>query len=402
MFERLVIGRSADTTTKRLANRSGSYMPYALGDLAEAVVFYDRVYVVGNRQDLASLVWSIGPEPFYRLCESGNLRVRFNTGSRSYGGDDTTLIFPLFEPKYNRTKHLETVESFEESLISLGADRLMAGGIARFLADDDGTWNGDTELDSRNEATTKLIAQAEAKPAFLSGIAHEFLSFDNPTMQLPEHIVHLDEGGYFRMPRHLSTYTSIVTDGGEMITPAGSTSAYFRLMDILDQLALGIAVNAEFACDVGVSAALSHILRNAIQRSGLDQQILRFQDRRFGNGRAIASVIESRQRTFDDLLDLIHKKPKFSAWLGDQPLEADVFHDFWDNLGKDSWVERLPAKGFRWVLCGLIELIGGPIIGRLAGAFNELLLSRLVEKWNPHQFINEPLARFVKPAEERT
>jgi hypothetical protein len=201
---------------------------------------------------------------------------------------------------------------------------------------------------------------------------------------------------------------STVTPGGDMLAAPSAVSICVRLAELLDELALGTAVKAEFGADPAISAGIRHVIEGAVQRVEPHRQVSRFQERRFGNGRAIALAVEARERTFDDLLDLLAKKRRFSAWLRGQTLNQELFDAFMWDMSAGSWIERLPSKSFRWAIFGggaiLAEVWARAVTGvegmgfaaaMVVAGFDAFLVNRLSENWNPHQFINGPLANFV-------
>lgn len=105
MFERLVMGRAAETVARRVADGTDFFKPFSIGDLAEALVFYDRVYLLGFANDLAKLAHSIGGETFYRLCAAGYLRVRFYQ-RRFFAGVDREEPIPDDAEKARRQKSI--------------------------------------------------------------------------------------------------------------------------------------------------------------------------------------------------------------------------------------------------------------------------------------------------------
>jgi hypothetical protein len=146
MFERLVMGRGADTVTRRGTDVTYSLMPFSVGDLAEALVFYDRVYLLGSASELANLARSVGGETFYRLCAAGYLRVRFSSTNLAYGKrDDRDTVFEIrdelgldYELGDPSDFHRANVRRLEKNLTLLEVDRHAANNILRFVGDDDG------------------------------------------------------------------------------------------------------------------------------------------------------------------------------------------------------------------------------------------------------------------------
>jgi hypothetical protein len=416
MFERLVVGKSPQTMATRLsaAPISGwaSYPPgYSSGELAEALVFYDRVFLTGFAKELAELVHRVGAGPFHRLCEAGFVRIRFvrPKSDQLWIGDEVIFSPEEFAEFRSADSHTRATEAFEKVLISYGEHKRSVERLVRFVAADDGTWDGPEELLERHTSYKLLAQQARQSVGFLSDIVRTYLLHDAPNARLPDPLVRLADDGSFRVCGIHATAPTLVTEE-IMVTPAGTAGARDHMLNILDQLAFGISLKAEFGSDPALAAAITHVVDRGTKFARPAEQISQFQERRFNNARAIANTIESRERTFDDLVDLLAKKRRFSVWLRGQELDQDLFDAFMGEMCAGSWIERATPKSLRFLLftgAGIVAdavtaaATGVPGIGTAAGvalgAFDNFVVGKLSERWNPHQFVNVALASFVSP-----
>ena len=102
----------------------------------------------------------------------------------------------------------------------------------------------------------------------------------------------------------------------------------------------------------------------------------------------------------------VHTEPQSDAQFDPCFISKDGFEleRVAEEVSKGSWLEKLPADIGRWLIftgAGLAaESVGGAAAGGLTaaclGAIDTLLVDRLVQGWNPHQFVKGRLERFVK------
>jgi hypothetical protein len=80
MFEKAVFGPRFASMQNQVSALKTEKHP--LGELGETIVFFDKVYVCGDAQDLASLIYPIGAESFPRLLQAGCINL-WSAGRRA-------------------------------------------------------------------------------------------------------------------------------------------------------------------------------------------------------------------------------------------------------------------------------------------------------------------------------
>lgn len=132
-----------------------------------------------------------------------------------------------------------------------------------------------------------------------------------------------------------------------------------------------------------------------------------FQDYVFDDARAISESINSGEKSFRDLYQLLIEAAKFKSWLKEQEPNQELFRAYFQEITKKSWVDKLPPKSIRWAIFNLaglgIDALGAGGVGKLMGltvsAFDEFLLDKIIKGWKPNQFIETSKIKFLN---ERT
>lgn len=134
------------------------------------------------------------------------------------------------------------------------------------------------------------------------------------------------------------------------------------------------------------------------------EHISSFQKIALPNYKDIASVINSGEKTFGDLITLIEKAEKFKAWKKELNTEVDFIEEYSKAISDEGWVNKLPSKLGRFVIFEgaglLLDVFGAGGLGTAAAitisAADSFLLNSLVKKWKPNQFIKGEYKKFVK------
>ena len=133
-------------------------------------------------------------------------------------------------------------------------------------------------------------------------------------------------------------------------------------------------------------------------------EISLFQDYLFDNAKQIREIINSGERDFKDILNVLYKAKKYHEWLRNKEDDAGLIKSYFQEVTQDSWIDKLPSKTFRSVFftgTGLaMDLFGAGGVGTALGvglsALDSFLLEKIIKGWKPNQFIDNSLKPFVK------
>jgi hypothetical protein len=149
-----------------------------------------------------------------------------------------------------------------------------------------------------------------------------------------------------------------------------------------------------------VRLRVTHALEQRLQSQ---RDLGAFQDFVFDDGCCIREAINSKRRSFPELIEVLKNARKFKTWLDDQDPNEDLLKSYFRESTKDTWIEKLPAKASRWTLftgLGLaIDAAGAGGLGTAAGlalsAADAFLVDKLIGGWKPSSFVQEQLEPFI-------
>lgn len=123
----------------------------------------------------------------------------------------------------------------------------------------------------------------------------------------------------------------------------------------------------------------------------------------FNESRGISEAINSGERSFADFWKILSKGERFKSWLKGKSADQYLLKEYVQDISKDSWIEKVPAKTVRWsvftVLGALTDLItvpgAGKVVGTLLSGGDTFIVDKLLKGWKPNQFINKIESDFV-------
>lgn len=165
-----------------------------------------------------------------------------------------------------------------------------------------------------------------------------------------------------------------------------------------------LMLSAEYLSEIvtaPTNAALIDLqFRGLLAKRGQNaEQIGMFQDA-FCEGRALREVINSGERTFAEFRTLLDKSRRFKAWVGDLSPDRRLINEYYKSTTADTWVDSLPIKTARFVICAGAGAISAGL-GLGASAADMFLVERIFRGWRPHHFVQGHFLKFIDPAAKR-
>jgi hypothetical protein len=384
-----------------IRNQNEGNNPIDIGFLAEAMLFYQQVRIIGNPTSIEQLVKQCGAETLIELLKSGFLKISYQTMNAAMQTLNTNTPNEIHSPIFFSTPRY-SLQNFAPKLFTditgrNGKGRRMGN---RFIA----------LVDSI--PTTDKIGQAFegdlSSGDYINKAVLRFLSLHVPEYQIPQQfefrIIKQEKGFSVRtnidFPRANYFYHKRVP-----ITHSTLSSAY-----ILARL-FGVQVNLFFsslyAAELAVSSESSFLLQIKVDdildsRKSSGDQISNFQDFILNNGFKLREAINSGEKSFADMLKLLDKADKFKNWLKNQKPDENLCKNYLREATASTWIEKLPAKKLRWSLftgAGLaIDASGAGGVGTAIGvglsATDAFLVDKIIGGWKPSHFVNEHFVNF--------
>ncbi|HAX2143312.1 TPA: hypothetical protein JW638_004326, partial [Escherichia coli] len=113
----------------------------------------------------------------------------------------------------------------------------------------------------------------------------------------------------------------------------------------------------------------------------------------------ISSIINKKERSFEEFLELLSKANKFKNWLKNKSPDKNLLSNYVDDISKTGWMGSSYGKALRYIVSTGAGIIS-PASGLAISALDTFLLDRLSAGWKPNQFVTSKLKPFVDVNDE--
>ena len=373
-----------------------------LGFLAECLLFYDRVFVIGSETDLKLLIDAATLDGLHRLFKSNALRFLLHPMiSAVFTADKGTAIERHdfgFVSKVNQEskKPIPFGQMVQGCLGDRALARAWISEPKRYIQQ-----SGQLNLDLVHART-----QLWSGPLLESLLSKWLRAVLPDEAKLQEHA----SVKAWELAKCLQVVSTIdFSEVDQCLQRAYGTGNRFEGMNMahfigfaLDSYA-DIHYAARTNSDIAVTSFGSPILEGLATQNlraveGRLDKIYTFQEHVLQSGRAISEAINSHERQFVEVIPIVEKARLFKHWLTRVDPDDSLVASYIEAVTKETWADTLPGKAIRWVttngLSKVADVVGGA--GFVIEAFDGLVLDRLVKGWRPNQFIDGNLKKFVK------
>lgn len=359
-----------------------------LGELAEALVFYKTVHLALPPEPFKQLVQAAEPEPLLDLMRLGALQVHFvedllgvltaKSTTTGVQGHDFAIV------SAEKTTWNFVTREFLRPVSRSSAEKLrLAIAFQRHIK----TIRHDVEFTARVRGDLSEQGYLEE---CISAIILEIA----PNYPAAEMKLNLEFDGSLFLPSTNINFERLSAAAGRKVGMADLLAQFYGGRDALEFAAVNSA-------DLGLKPLeqiVAHrkfrrlISRSAGSMSGIDE----FYRDVFPQGRCIADVVASGEKTFRDVVRLVEEGSRFKDWLGKLQSDERLLHEYIREVSSVSWAEKLPVKILRWALFTAAGEVAASHIGAASlGLIDALLLDRILKGWRPNEFVQGPLKEFT-------
>lgn len=384
--------------------RADGGQPVSAGQIAEALLFYQKVHLVIDRGTLLALIKQIGMPQLLTLLQRADFSavyceeilgtstdsvgafqmhnlVAFTLSGNQVAGDLKTaedrLRFDLGRAGLSNAEAKRFTKAFLDRVPvrRFSGNHFTAGGIADAAKRD--------VLDSEYmRAAVHRVLQVipggyDAGPE---------LKFDVIDSELGLHVfTNIDFEGINR--RRASTLTA-----EDPLTPAHLLT---NMLEARADLALASFYGGDFVTSAATSSIIkvrhAELLRRSAINAGALQQ---FSEVVLPDTKTVAEVIDAGERSFSEFLVLLDKAERFKRWTKAVNPDVDLIRTYIRDVSSEGWIQRLPQKSMRYAFTLALDA-SNPVAGLIAGFVDNFLLEKLLSGWRPNHFVNTRLEPFV-------
>lgn len=378
--------------------------PISAGQVAEALLFYQKVHVVIDRGTLAQLVRQIGISSLIALTQRTDFSAVYTEENLGTVTNDVGIL------KVHGYAAFTLAGSQEKGSLERVPDRL------QFELERLGTPQTDAKKFAR-AFLERVPARKLSGGHFISGgipaAAHKDL-LDAPFSRAAvRQALIATPGGYDPgedlkldvVETELGTYvfSSIDFDAvnrsrAALHPPQEAVTIAHLLSTLLDaraDLSMAAHYGGDFVCSSATSAVIQvrHelLLQRTLSNRGQQKSFLEVQ---LPDMPTIAEAIDSGERSFDEFLKLLDKSARFKLWLKSTNPDEGLVREYFKAATAEDWIQTNKAKGMRYAIAALADATN-PIAGVVAGLADNFIIERLLGGWRPSHFVNDRLKPFV-------
>jgi hypothetical protein len=399
-------GMAPKVFEKTVLRRSQIGQGLSLGEIAEALLFYQNVHLVLDVQSLGGLVKSLGASELSALLERRRLTAVYAedmlaTNNESRG---SLQIHSFVTATISGKKNGETMlRSRRERLQYMLELMQLSGGDARRLADrflkmvPVTRYSGDvfvtggvhksaaadlTDLNYVTAAFRRMLREQVGFEAYAERLRVEVTKLSAEQFTL-SHNIDFVKGNTRR--KEVNPTLESLTEGN-------------LLAALLDANA-DLNIASHYGGDFYTSATNSDIVRiryaEVLKRTGRSmEQLKQFQDIVLRGYPTIREAIDSGTRSFSDFERLLEKSDRFRETVHKIGPDASLVAEYFGEVSKEGWISSLPVKVIRYVI-GLTVGTASPAAGAALSAADTFILDKL-KGWRPNHFVDDKLKPFLE------
>jgi hypothetical protein len=393
MFDHVVLRRASDGRA------------ISAGQIAEALLYYQKVHLVIDRGTLLELLKQLGIDALLSLLRRADTSAVYceeilATKTDSVGPLQTHAFVAFMIASDASGVPLKTAEDRLLRDVQLagidkqGAKRFVKAFLTRVptrkLSGTHFATEGITESAKRDVLNQGFVADAvrEALRVMPGGYAAgPDLKFD---------VIDSELGLYVFTNIDLES----VNRRRAALTPAEEPVTVAHLLNSVQEARADLTLASFYGGDFVTAAATSAIIQvrhaELLKRSTLNAEARdSFIEVVMPDSRSLAEVIDSGERTFGEFLLLLDRAARFKDWLKKANPDEGLIRSYVAQLSSESWIQRLPAKSLRYVLTLALDATN-PVAGAVAGFADSFIVEKLLQGWRPNHFVASRLRPFIE------
>jgi hypothetical protein len=392
-----------------------------IGSFAEALLFYQNVHLILDRSSISSLVKSIGIDNLRLLLDRGYCSATFlrdNVAVYSQpivGTPFSEHGFVSFQlaSKGGEKRALHNREHIVDSLLRVKDTDIPRGKIERL--------SERITVRSTKDLSITSIGPLESARAdlddtdYLRTTVAKLLSLWVPEYELkPQDFIKVkSRGERFLIDTNLD-FERLNSFYHQRVSPSHSSVTPALLVERVLSTRIDIAFALKYGTDIIVSDLSSQLMQLRIQgllerRIASASNLTRFEDMIIPNTKSIREAINSGDLVFSDFLKLLEEAQKFKLWLKGVAPDGDLVDNYYKEISKKHWVDRLSTKVTRFSLFTLgglsLDALGlgglGTATGVMLSTADAFLVDRMLGGWKPNQFVEDHLVKALSRKEDK-
>lgn len=378
--------------------------PISAGQIAEALLFYQKVHIVIDRATLIQLVRQIGISCLIALTQRSDISAVYTEQILGTITNDVGLLkvhgYAAFTISGDGTSGpLErAVDRLQFELEKLGTRPTDAKRFARAFLE---------------SVPTRKLSGGHFITGGIPAAAHKDLLDEPYAREAIRRALIATPGGYDAGDRlkfevietELGTYVFSAIDFDAVnsrraaLQPSHEPLTIAHLLSALLDARADLSMAAHYGGDFMSSAATSAVIRvkhdlllRSTQRNFVERES--FHEVHLPDMPTIEEAIDAGERNFDEFLYLLDRSARFKLWLKSTNPDEGLVREYFRAATAEDWLQTSKAKGVRYAIAALADATN-PIAGVVAGLADNFVIEKLLGGWRPSHFVNDRLKPFL-------
>ncbi|MDI4634891.1 hypothetical protein J7U46_17655 [Pelomonas sp. V22] len=385
------------------ASRSGGL---TIGQIAEALLFYQSVHLILDAGAVMALAQSIGCGGLIDLLKREGVTATFVEGmpvtySQKMGALTAhTFEFMALVPKrlpdgFLRGRRQLKLASLAGRLLDQGFSKPDTRRLVQALADIPHKVLGDENF---GKELPRLALNDLKDDAYCTQAIRDVLGRLVPPQLIPQdfriRIQESDLGFYLFGDLRVHDIEAArlkLALPGEPVTEA-------LVIGNVHQARVDMYQGAHYGGDFYTSPDSSSLIKlrceSLLVRAGLHQEEKAvFEDVVLDGCPSVAEVIDAGERSFSEFAKLLDKAGSFRKWVHSVNPDRQLVSAYLEEVSRQGWLQTSKGKSLRYVL-GLATGLG-EILGPIFGAFDAFGIDAIADRWRASHFVDQRLKPFL-------
>lgn len=374
-----------------------------IGKIAECCLFYQSTEILVDKFLVGELCKKIDIGLLKEYSAESLLKVQIRKNAISIANFDTK-IGTTYAPIIAASDAFNLSENLYKTFYELTSSKSKAKAAKRDFLDiaDDFKYSPDLK--------NKLVEEWK-DTEFLSKTLRRYINSYLPQLDTSEFICEITDE--FKYNNIFDSYKIECNKNLEELSKKYSEllpedfsfsiqSALLRLAETSGDIDIATTRNSEIYTDVRNEIYFQDKFSELIQKvSNNQEEIEVFQEHILKKYKPIGDTLRSGEKSFTEYSEILKKAQDFKGWLNDLDNDDKLLAAYYEEVTKETWIDKKPVKTARYIafngLAILLSVLAGgvPIGGLVSSAIDKYLLTKLVEKWRPNQFIDGEVKPFL-------
>lgn len=398
MFEHVVL-RNSETGTSISA-----------GQIAEALLYYQKVQLFIDRGTLLNLIRQIGVNGVLTLLHRHEISAVYceeslGTHTESFDVVQYHKYVEMTLIGHESTGTLKSpIERLEYVLRRQGIPRKEISRFSRIFLDlvPVRKFSGNHFIQGGIAKASKLdlLDIDYARQAIRSAVAASPGSYvigDDLELE----VIDTDRGAVVFTNIDMNSINQRRAQSIPSIEPLTIAHLLTKILEARADLALASFYGGDFVTSAATSSIIQVRHTELLRRTRINvDSMSQFTEVVLPDSPSLSEIIDSGERSFDDFLILLDRAARFKDWLKTVNPDEGLIRTYMDDVSSEGWIQRLPAKSIRYLFTLALDTTN-PAVGMISGFVDNFIVEKLFSGWRPNHFVSGKLSPFVNSLPSR-